>query len=237
MSGPHILEGWNGDIPVAAVGDVVVNPSWNAAEEPAQHQPRHPSGITPILHNVVATVNLDCQIDLKTVALKARNAEYNPKRFAATIMRLQEPKTTALIFHSGKMVCTGAKSEALARVATRKFAKILQKLGFPTQFKEFQVQNMTGCCDLGFPIRLEGLAFAHSQFCQYEPEIFPGLNFRMLSPKVVLLIFVSGKIVLTGAKDFGQLYQAFENIYPVLCNFKKVVVEKSIPTSENEEEG
>jgi hypothetical protein len=66
---------------------------------------KHPSGIVPTLQNIVSTVNLDCKLDLKAIALQARNAEYNPKRFAAVIMRIREPKTTALIFASGKMVC------------------------------------------------------------------------------------------------------------------------------------
>lgn len=81
---------------------------------------KHPSGIVPTLQNVVATVTMGCPLDLKTIALKARNAEYNPKRFAAVIMRVREPKTTALIFSSGKMVCTGAKSEEQSRQAARK---------------------------------------------------------------------------------------------------------------------
>ncbi|GAB2210409.1 hypothetical protein Droror1_Dr00015675 [Drosera rotundifolia] len=72
---------------------------------------KHPSGIVPTFQNIVSTVNLDCKLDLKSIALQARNAEYNPKRFAAVIMRIREPKTTALIFASDKMVCTGAKSE------------------------------------------------------------------------------------------------------------------------------
>ncbi|KAL0696432.1 hypothetical protein Bca4012_063612 [Brassica carinata] len=77
---------------------------------------QHPSGIVPTLQNIVSTVNLDCKLDLKAIALQARNAEYNPKRFAAVIMRIREPKTTALIFASGKMVCTGAKSEHLSKL-------------------------------------------------------------------------------------------------------------------------
>jgi transcription initiation factor TFIID TATA-box-binding protein len=171
--------------------------------------------------NVVATVNLECQLDLKHIALHARNAEYNPKRFAAVIMRIREPKSTALIFASGKMVCTGAKSEQEARLAARKYARILQKLQFAVQFKEFKVQNMVGSCDVRFPIRLEGLASSHAVFCSYEPELFPGLIYRMQAPKIVLLIFVSGKVVLTGAKKREDIYTAFENIYPVLQQFKK----------------
>lgn len=125
---------------------------------------KHPSGIVPTLQNIVSTVNLDCKLELKSIALQARNAEYNPKRFAAVIMRIREPKTTALIFASGKMVCTGAKSEQQSKLAARKYARIIQKLGFPAKFKDFKIQNIVGSCDVKFPIRLEGLAYSHSAF-------------------------------------------------------------------------
>ncbi|KFV55817.1 TATA-box-binding protein, partial [Gavia stellata] len=169
------------------------------------------SGIVPQLQNIVSTVNLACKLDLKNIALHARNAEYNPKRFAAVIMRIREPRTTALIFSSGKMVCTGAKSEEQSRLAARKYARVVQKLGFPAKFLDFKIQNMVGSCDVRFPIRLEG----------YEPELFPGLIYRMVKPRIVLLIFVSGKVVLTGAKERSEIYEAFENIYPILKGFKK----------------
>jgi len=197
-------------------------------EEVTQEQPmevdlkKHPSGIVPTLQNVVATCYLGRKLDLKHIAMHARNAEYNPKRFAAVIMRIREPKTTALVFSSGKMVCTGAKSEQDVRLASRKFARIIQKLGFEdAKFKDFKVQNIVGSCDAKFPIRLEGLHFKHSLFSSYEPELFPGLIYRMKVPKVVLLIFVSGKVVLTGAKTREEIYQAFETIYPALVEFRK----------------
>ncbi|XP_027027913.1 TATA box-binding protein-like 2 isoform X1 [Tachysurus fulvidraco] len=187
------------------------------------------SGIIPQLQNIVSTVNLACPLDLKAIALQARNAEYNPKRFAAVIMRIREPRTTALIFSSGKMVCTGAKrfalianiSEEQSRLAARKYARVVQKLGFPAKFLDFKIQNMVGSCDVCFPIRLEGLVLTHQQFSSYEPELFPGLIYRMVKPRIVLLIFVSGKVVLTGAKDRSEIYEAFENIYPILKGFRK----------------
>lgn len=150
------------------------------------------------------------------------------QRFAAVVMRIREPKTTALIFASGKMVVTGAKSEDDSRLASRKYARIIQKLGFDAKFAEFKIQNIVGSCDVKFPIRLEGLAFSHGAFSSYEPEVsrwqcsvidgqlFPGLIYRMMKPKVVLLIFVSGKIVLTGAKVREEIYMAFNQIYSVL---------------------
>ena len=148
------------------------------------------------------------------------------------------------------MVVTGAKSEESSKLAARKYARVIQKLGFPAKFMDFKIQNIVGSTDVKFPIRLEGLAFAHGTFssvsffpisffpfvchsvkpsvitvsfppAQYEPEIFPGLIYRMVNPKIVLLIFVSGKVVLTGAKLRDEIYEAFENIYPVLQEFKK----------------
>lgn len=175
----------------------------------------------PTLQNIVSTVNLGVSLDLKKIALHARNAEYNPKRFAAVIMRIREPRTTALIFSSGKMVCTGAKSEEASRLAARKYARIVQKLGFNAKFTEFTVQNMVGSCDVKFPIQLEGLCVTHGQFSTYEPELFPGLIYRMVKPRVVLLIFVSGKVVITGAKTKKDIDEAFSQIYPILKGFKK----------------
>jgi transcription initiation factor TFIID TATA-box-binding protein len=151
-------------------------------------------------------------------------------------MRIRDPKTTALIFASGKMVVTGAKSEDDSRLASRKYARIIQKLGFNAKFMDFKIQNIVGSCDVRFPIRLEGLAYSHGMFSSYEPELFPGLIYRMVNPKIVLLIFVSGKIVLTGAKVREEIYRAFEvtclglvnlwltfpqSIYPVLSEFRK----------------
>ncbi|KAL3525334.1 hypothetical protein ACH5RR_013706 [Cinchona calisaya] len=177
---------------------------------------------TPTLQNIVSTVNLNCKLDLKAIALRARNSEYNPKRFSAVIMRIREPKTTALIFATGKIVCTGAKTEAQSKLALRKYAKIIEKCGLGgVQFSDFKIQNIVASADLKFPIRLEYLAVAHGAFVSYDPELFPGLIYRMKNPNVVLLIFASGKIVLTGAKLRDDTYKAFKNIYPVLVEFKR----------------
>lgn len=89
------------------------------------------------------------------------------------------------------------------------------------KFLDFKIQNMVGSCDVKFPIRLEGLVLTHGQFSSYEPELFPGLIYRMVKPRIVLLIFVSGKVVLTGAKVKSEIDEAFHNIYPILKSFKK----------------
>jgi len=174
------------------------------------------------IQNMSATCNLGVKLNLKEIALRCRNTEFNPRRFAAVIMRLREPRATALIFASGKMVITGAKSAHNAMLAAKKFSYIVERVGFkPQDLIDFQVQNIVGTVDVGFPIRLEGLVYAHSRFASYEPELFPGLIYRLVSPRVVFLIFVSGKIVLTGAKTESDLSEAMAKIHPLLLEYRK----------------
>lgn len=147
-------------------------------------------------------------------------------------MRLREPRSTALIFASGKMCVTGTKSTHNAALAAQRFAYIVEKVGFKPALIDFKVQNIVGTIDVGFPIRLEGLVFAHSTFASYEPELFPGLIYRLVSPRVVFLIFVSGKVVITGAKTEKDLTDALTKMYPVLVEFRKQNVTQipGIPT-------
>lgn len=92
---------------------------------------------------------------------------------------------------------------------------------FQVRYNEFKIQNLVATVDLRFPIRLENLNQMHGQFSSYEPELFPGLIYRMVKPRVVLLVFVNGKVVLTGAKSKGEIRESLENIYPILQSFRK----------------
>jgi len=176
----------------------------------------------PRLQNVISTMNLQTFLDLKTIALSARNAEYNPKRFAAVVIRIRDPKTTALIFQSGKVVLTGNRNPDLAKIAAKKYVRIIRKVGYPeAKFSEFKVQNIQGTAGVPFQVKLEALAEEHYDYSNFEPDLFSGLIYRMIDPKVVLTIFVSGKVVLTGGRTPEDIYKAFENIYPVLLQFKK----------------
>lgn len=150
----------------------------------------------PVLQNVISAFNLDCKLDLPKIQKKARNTEYHPKRFAALVMRIKSPQTTALIFSSGKVVVTGAKNESQSKLACKKFARIIKKLDFPATFKDFKVHNILASCEVGYKVSLENLVTSeHGKSCRFEPELFPGLIYKMIEPKVTLLIFVSGKIV------------------------------------------
>lgn len=194
-----------------------VDPSDPLAPYPVMRR----TGIRPKVQNIVSMFNLGTKLDLKHIGLHAKNAEYNPKRFAAVIMRIRDPKTTALIFESGKVVVTGAENEPEAKRGAKKFAKIIVKLNYPAKFRDFKVQNIVGSTAINFQVKLEPMAAENAIFSRYEPEIFPGLIFRMENPKVVLLIFVSGKIVFTGARSEDDLFKAFEKIYPLLCKYDK----------------
>ncbi|CAH8436942.1 unnamed protein product [Schistosoma margrebowiei] len=176
----------------------------------------------PVIHNMVSTVDLGCPIELRKLVLHVRSAEYNPRRFPGVVMRLREPRVTCLVFGTGRMVCTGARSESDANLGSRKCARILQRLGFDVKFMNFTIQNMVGLADLRFPIRLEGVQLANEQMTQYEPEIFPALIYRIIKPRLVMLIFVNGKIVMTGAKSREHLYEALNNVYPILYNYRKI---------------
>lgn len=136
-------------------------------------------------------------------------------------MKIRNPKTTSLVFSSGKMVCTGAKSEDLSKLAAKKYAKTIKEMGFPVRFTEFKVQNIVASVDFGHPIKLESIESTHKEHCSFDPEIFPGLIYKNHKESVVLLIFVSGKIVLTGARTREHVYRAYEQIYPVLALNKK----------------
>lgn len=114
----------------------------------------------------MASANLGCSLNLETIARKAKNAEYHPKRFPGVTLRIREPRTTASVFGSGKLVCTGGKSEEFAKLACRKYARIIQSLGFNVQLMDFKVNNVVASFNLNFCVSLEDLQKAHSKFCR-----------------------------------------------------------------------
>ncbi|XP_023233446.1 TATA-box-binding protein-like [Centruroides sculpturatus] len=170
----------------------------------------------PQIVNIVSSVTLGCWLDLKNIARRSENATYNPRRNGSVIMKIKNPYTTAIIFRTGKIICTGAKNEIESSIAVRKFVKIIQKLGYRIRYFEFKIQNIVGSCEVRFQINLELLAIAYAKFSKYEPELFPGLVYNMENPNVLLLIFQYGKIVITGTKERIDIYCAFNKIYPIL---------------------
>jgi transcription initiation factor TFIID TATA-box-binding protein len=142
--------------------------------------------------------------------------EYRPEQFPGLVFRLKRPKTATLIFNSGKMVCTGAKSEKESKRAVMKVIRELKKSGIIIIGKpELNIQNIVASANLAGLIDLERSAYTLGR-TMYEPEQFPGLIYRMDEPKVVILLFASGKLVCTGAKKEEDVYEAVTKLHETL---------------------
>jgi transcription initiation factor TFIID TATA-box-binding protein len=168
------------------------------------------------IENVVSSVTLNQKIDLNAVVKGNPLVEYRPEKFPGLVFRLKKPKTAILIFSTGKMVCTGAKSENESKRAVMKVVKELQKSGIVIVGKpEINVVNIVASANLLGRIELEDCAYSLGK-TMYEPEQFPGLIYRMDDPKVVILLFASGKLVCTGATKEEDVYTAVDNLHKSL---------------------
>ena len=168
------------------------------------------------VENVVATATLGQKLDLLVIMKAFRNAEYNPKKFPGLVFRLKKPKTTTLIFSTGKMVCTGAKSEKMARSAVEKVVRELKDKGiFILGKPETVIQNVVATANVHGNVDLEAAADIFDNV-MYEPDQFPGLIYRMGDPKVVILVFTSGKLVCTGGKSAEMVDVAVAKLRSIL---------------------
>ena len=168
------------------------------------------------IENVVASASINQRVDLNLITKNFVEVEYHPDQFPGLVFRLKDPKTATLIFSSGKMVCTGARSEELSRKAVQEVVRRLKKGGIPIKNEAVVViQNMVASVNLGGKIHLEEAARQLSR-SMYEPEQFPGLIHRMADPKTVFLVFSSGKLVCTGAKKESEVYRAVNNLHVML---------------------
>ena len=168
------------------------------------------------IENVVASASINQRVDLIEITKKFKHVEYHPEQFPGLVFRIESPKTATLIFSSGKMVCTGAKSEELAKKAVRKVVLKLRKGGIKIKKNAIVIiQNIVASGNLGGKVHLEEAA-RNLDHSMYEPEQFPGLIHRMKEPKTVILLFASGKLVCTGAKMEKQVEQAVNNLHKLL---------------------
>ncbi len=164
------------------------------------------------IENVVASTSLDQKFDLGLITVALDDVEYEPEQFPGLVYHLDKPKAAALIFGSGKIVCTGAKSIDEARIAIEKIVDKIKDAGIDiTKKPEVVVQNVVATANLHAELNLDAIAIGLDN-TEYEPEQFPGLVYRMKVPKVVLLLFGSGKIVCTGAKSVEDAENAAKNV-------------------------
>lgn len=169
------------------------------------------------IQNVVASVSFGHPINLQQIATLMEEAvEYRPEQFPGLVFRLNKPKTATLIFGSGKMVCTGARSEKEVYKAIENIINKLKSKGINlAPNPKIQIQNIVASAQLNAEVNLEKAALQLDN-TMYEPEQFPGLIYRLDNPRVVLLIFSSGNMVCTGAKREEDVKVAVEKVYKTL---------------------
>jgi transcription initiation factor TFIID TATA-box-binding protein len=153
-------------------------------------------------------------LNLQALAVSLDGADYEPERFPGLVYRIKDPKTATLLFHSGKIVCTGAKSLEQVKRAIDKVVVQIRMSGISLDSEpETTVQNIVATSDLGKNINLSIIAITLGlERVEYEPEQFPGLVYRLDEPKVVMLLFSSGKVVCTGARTPQDVGAALDRI-------------------------
>jgi len=169
--------------------------------------------------NIVVSTSLEHDIPLEKMAATLSNTEYNPEQFPGLVIRIKEPKTSALIFSSGNVVCTGARSLEKVQESIGKIIKSLEKIGIKIKIKpKINIQNIVASGSVGMDLNLNTLAMKLGN-TEYEPEQFPGLVYKLDEAKATFLLFSNGKVVCTGTKSEAQVNEALDKL---IVNLKKV---------------
>ena len=170
--------------------------------------------------NIVVSTSLEHDIPLQKMAATLSNTEYNPEQFPGLVIRIKEPKTSALIFSSGKVVCTGARSMDKVRESIKKIIKALEKINIKIKITPvINIQNIVASGTVGMDLNLNVLAMKLEN-TEYEPEQFPGLVYKLPSAKATFLLFSNGKVVCTGTKSEEEVHAALDKL---ITNLKKVM--------------
>jgi len=166
------------------------------------------------IENIVASSKFCDYLDLTDISSRIKDAEYDKKRFPGVVLRMQNPKIATLLFGSGKIVLTGAKNVESLSQGLEILAEILRGFGIEITYKlTYRIQNIVTSADLGIPINLNKIAVGFNlDRIEYEPEQFPGLVYRLEEPKVVVLLFGSGKLIITGGKEMEDAKRAVTKI-------------------------
>lgn len=175
------------------------------------------------VENMVSAITVNQQIDLKKFVKKVKGLEYNPERFPGVVYRIREPKLAMLIFSSGKIICTGARSEEDIKKAVDSLLKKFKEGDITIKGRpKIEIQNIVASAKMNFRVNLDLLAM-ECENTEYEPEQFPGLVFRLEEPKTVMLVFRSGKMIITGAKTSKDADKAAEETKNIIKEIGAVI--------------
>lgn len=181
-------------------------------------KPRHKTTEVEIV-NIVVSANLEHPVPLEKMAATLSNTEYNPEQFPGLVIRIKDPKTSALIFSSGNIVCTGARTMPDVDRAIIEIIKALEKINVFIQIEpQVQVQNIVASGAIGMKLNLNVLAM-RLENTEYEPEQFPGLVYKLYDAKATFLLFSNGKVVCTGTKSEDEVVVAMDMLVDRLKEF------------------
>ncbi len=126
------------------------------------------------IENVVASATVNQTVNLNLITQIFPDVEYHPDQFPGLVFRLRSPKTATLIFSSGKMVCTGAKSEKMAIQAVKSVVLKLKKGGIPLEHEpQIEIQNIVASASLGGKIHLELAESAAAEYVRTRAVPWP----------------------------------------------------------------
>ena len=164
------------------------------------------------IENIVASGVIADSIDLMEVSKKVKNCELNTKRFPGAVYRIEKPKIASLIFSSGKVVLTGIRDKQALTDGLNIIMKSLKSAGVKTHKEpKVAITNIVCSYDIGKYINLNKVVITlNLENIEYEPEQFPGLVYRIKDPKIVALLFSSGKIILTGGKNLEDVKKGLD---------------------------
>lgn len=178
--------------------------------------------------NVVASATLGQKLDLNTVIKNFPDAEFPSEKFPGVVFKLKKPKAATLLFSSGKIICTGGKSEEEARKAVKRVVQRLSRNGIIRRDKpEVKIDNLVASASLKRTLDLE--LVSRLDGTMYEPEQFPAVIYRMEKPKVVFLLFASGRLICAGAKTEQEIRQALKELLRKLSALKPYEIRLSRP--------
>lgn len=177
------------------------------------------TGLDMYISNVVCSYSVRCHLNLKRIAMQGMHVEYRRENNMVN-MRLRKPMSTASIWSSGKITCTGATTELDAYKAARRICRQLQKMNFKVRLANYRVVNVLATSSANFDIDLNKLADQYRQECSYEPELHPGATFRIKQYKCTLKLFTTGSITLT-APNVHNAQKSIDFIYPILVECRR----------------
>ena len=187
-----------------------------------QEDPKYIPEPLPEIQNVVMTADLGVNLPLKRLAWTVPGISFNPKGFAAAIFYMRPPKSPMLLFSSGQMVCTGCKTRDEAVLAILNLRDVLKKYGIHCAHITWKPRNVVASVKFPFKVNVESIHKSYGSYSSFEPALFPGAVFKPPGCNVTFLIFSSGNVVLTGARDEQQVYTAF-NIYKEVITRARIV--------------